>query len=64
MLQVPESHKKGITCIAAIMVSDRAAMFATTSSDGTAHVYEIVLPASTGGDSYFLYSYMSGNHSL
>lgn len=64
MLQVPESHKKGVTCIAAIVISDRAAMFATTSSDGTAHVYEVVLPSSAGGDSYFLYSDLSDNHIL
>ncbi|PKI59817.1 hypothetical protein CRG98_019823 [Punica granatum] len=50
VLQVPQSHKKGVTCIAAIVISDRAAMFATTSSDGTAHVYEAVLPSSTGDE--------------
>uniref|UniRef100_A0A1D1Y0D5 Elongator complex protein 2 n=1 Tax=Anthurium amnicola TaxID=1678845 RepID=A0A1D1Y0D5_9ARAE len=50
VLQVPESHKKGVTCITGICISEGVALFASTSSDGTVIVWEMVLPADTGGD--------------
>ncbi|KAL7110624.1 hypothetical protein ACP275_05G037800 [Erythranthe tilingii] len=50
VLQVPETHKKGVTCISAIMVSDSDAMFASSSSDGVVSVWEIVLPSVSGGE--------------
>ncbi|KAF4350995.1 hypothetical protein F8388_021702 [Cannabis sativa] len=48
--QVPESHKKGVTCITGIMVSESEAVFASTSSDGTVHIWEVTFPANIGGD--------------
>ncbi|EYU30015.1 hypothetical protein ABFS82_05G036400 [Erythranthe guttata] len=50
VLQLPEKHKKGVTCISAIMVSDSDAMFASSSSDGVVSVWEIVLPSISGGE--------------
>ncbi|OVA15334.1 WD40 repeat [Macleaya cordata] len=50
VLQVPEAHKKGVTCISGIMVSQTVAIFASTSSDGSVYVWEMVLPLSAGGD--------------
>ncbi|KAL3830857.1 hypothetical protein ACJIZ3_019659 [Penstemon smallii] len=50
VLQVPEPHKKGVTCISAIMVSHTDAMFVSTSSDGTVNVWEVILPFSSGGE--------------
>ncbi|PNX76030.1 elongator complex protein 2-like, partial [Trifolium pratense] len=48
--QVPQSHKKGVTCINGIMVSQTEAMFASTSSDGTVCVWELVFPLTSNGD--------------
>ena len=48
MLQLPQSHKKGVTCITGIMVSETDAIFASTSSDGTVYVWELVLPSAGG----------------
>ncbi|KAG8382847.1 hypothetical protein BUALT_Bualt05G0121000 [Buddleja alternifolia] len=50
VLQVPETHKKGVTCISAIMVSHTDAIFASTSSDGAVNVWELILPSSSGGE--------------
>eukprot|EP00262_Sarcandra_glabra_P002511 TRINITY_DN1286_c4_g2_i1.p1 TRINITY_DN1286_c4_g2~~TRINITY_DN1286_c4_g2_i1.p1 ORF type:complete len:837 (-),score=127.72 TRINITY_DN1286_c4_g2_i1:122-2632(-) len=50
VLQVPQPHKKGVTCITGLMVSQNVAMFASTSSDGTVFVWEMALPSSPGGD--------------
>lgn len=49
MSQVPQSHKKGVTCINGIIVSQTEAMFASTSSDGTVCVWELVFPLTSGG---------------
>jgi elongator complex protein 2 len=51
VLQVPQSHKKGVTCITGIMVSQTEAIFASTSSDGTVYVWELLFPSTTGGKS-------------
>ncbi|KAF6137362.1 hypothetical protein GIB67_036399 [Kingdonia uniflora] len=50
VLQVPQQHKKGVTCISGIMVSQTAAIFASTSSDCTVHVWEMLLPSTGEGD--------------
>lgn len=50
VLQLPQSHKKGVTCITGIMVSQSEAIFASTSSDGAVHIWEVVFPSIPGGD--------------
>lgn len=50
VLNVPESHKKGVTCITAIMVSPSEAIFASTSSDGTVSIWELILPSTLGNE--------------
>ncbi|KAH9795029.1 elongator complex protein 2 [Citrus sinensis] len=50
VLQLPQSHKKGVTCITGIMVSQSEAVFASTSSDGAVHIGEVVFPSIPGGD--------------
>ncbi|KAI3733919.1 hypothetical protein L6452_13377 [Arctium lappa] len=47
--QLLQSHKKGITCITAIVVSQTEALFASTSSDCVVNVWKTVLP-SFGGE--------------
>ncbi|KAI3865574.1 hypothetical protein MKW92_013937 [Papaver armeniacum] len=46
VLQVPEPHKRGVTCISGIMICQTVAIFASTSSDGSVYVWEMVLPLS------------------
>ncbi|MQM02865.1 hypothetical protein Taro_035636 [Colocasia esculenta] len=55
VLQVPESHTKGVTCITGIFVSQGVALFASTCSDGTVLVWEMALPVDSGGRLYLLY---------
>ncbi|KAL7240340.1 hypothetical protein ACSBR2_006067 [Camellia fascicularis] len=50
VLQVPQPHKKGVTCITGIMISPTDTVFASTSSDGTVYVWKLVLPSLSGGD--------------
>lgn len=50
VLQVPQPHKKGVTCISGIMISETDAVFASTSSDGAVYVWELILPSSSGGE--------------
>ncbi|KAL8531749.1 hypothetical protein ACS0TY_008377 [Phlomoides rotata] len=50
VLQVPETHKKGVTCISAIMVSESDAIFASSSSDGVVSVWELIFPSRVGGE--------------
>ncbi|KAJ4833598.1 Elongator subunit elp2 [Turnera subulata] len=50
VLQLPQSHKKGVTCITAILVSETDAIFASTSSDGVVCVWELILPPASGGE--------------
>ncbi|GAB4828875.1 hypothetical protein Ancab_018535 [Ancistrocladus abbreviatus] len=47
---VPQPHKKGVMCITGIMVSLNEAIFASTSSDGTVNIWEVILPPVGGGD--------------
>ncbi|GFS32798.1 elongator protein 2 [Actinidia rufa] len=51
VLQVPQSHKKGVTCITGIMISQTDAVFASTSSDGTVNVWELILSSLSGEES-------------
>ncbi|KAI3933500.1 hypothetical protein MKX01_022079 [Papaver californicum] len=46
VLQVPEPHKRGVTCISGIMICKTVAIFASISSDGSVYVWEMVLPFS------------------
>ncbi|XP_020269329.1 elongator complex protein 2 isoform X2 [Asparagus officinalis] len=48
-MQVLATHKKGVTCLTGFMVSQSVAMFASTSSDGVVHVWELVFPSSNDG---------------
>ncbi|XP_073049967.1 elongator complex protein 2 [Primulina eburnea] len=50
VFHVPEAHKNGVTCFSAIMVSHSDALFASTSSDGTVKVWEVIFPSSSAGD--------------
>ncbi|XP_057962686.1 elongator complex protein 2 [Malania oleifera] len=50
VLQLPQSHNKGVTCITGIMASETEAIFASCSSDGTVYVWEMVLPYNIGGN--------------
>ncbi|XP_010932527.2 elongator complex protein 2 isoform X1 [Elaeis guineensis] len=50
VLQVPEMHKKGVTCLTGMMTSHTVAIFASSSSDGIVLVWEMVLPSIAGGD--------------
>ncbi|XP_077216433.1 elongator protein 2 isoform X2 [Tasmannia lanceolata] len=50
VLQAPQSHKKGVTCMKGIMVTGTVAIFASTSSDGSVFLWEFVFPSRTGGD--------------
>lgn len=49
VVQVPEAHKKGVTCINGIIFSQTDALFASTSSDSIVNVWELVLPSNVGG---------------
>ncbi|XP_009356223.2 elongator complex protein 2 [Pyrus x bretschneideri] len=53
--QLPQLHKKGVTCITGIMVSQTEAIFASTSSDSTVYIWEVVFPSSSGGDCELLH---------
>ncbi|KAJ0095654.1 hypothetical protein Patl1_15093 [Pistacia atlantica] len=56
VLQLPQSHKKGVTCITGIMVSETDAIFASTSSDGSVYIWEVVFPSTPGGSFLFCFS--------
>ncbi|CAF2054624.1 BnaCnng34390D [Brassica napus] len=45
VLQLPRSHKKGVTCITAFMCSETDAMFASGSSDGVVNVWDVSFPS-------------------
>lgn len=49
VLDAPQLHKKGVTCITGIMVSEEKTIAASTSSEGSVCVWELILP-STAGD--------------
>ncbi|CAI0447251.1 unnamed protein product [Linum tenue] len=50
VMQLPQLHKKGVTCITGIMVSLTDTIFASSSSDGAVHLWELILPCSPGGE--------------
>ena len=64
MLQVPQPHKKGVTCITGIMISQTDVVFASTSSDGTVNIWELILPSSSGGERYGFGLSQLTNHNL
>lgn len=49
VLQVPESHRKGVTCITGFMLSKNEALVASTSSDGTINVWYLVFSSAKEG---------------
>lgn len=49
ILQLSLSHKKGVTCITAYMVSETDAMFASASSDGRVNVWDVTFPSQSSG---------------
>lgn len=49
VLQLPKTHKKGVTCITGFVVSQTAAIFASTSSDSSVNVWELLFPSTAGG---------------
>ncbi|KMS97309.1 hypothetical protein BVRB_6g156340 [Beta vulgaris subsp. vulgaris] len=55
VLTLPQPHKKGVTCISGTMFSATEAIFASTSSDGTVNIWEIIMPLTAGGDFELLY---------
>lgn len=48
-MEAPQPHMKGVTCIVGIMISQTIAIIASTSSDGTVFIWEMILPSSIGG---------------
>ncbi|KAE9611755.1 putative transcription factor WD40-like family [Lupinus albus] len=50
VLRLPQSHKKGVTCISGIIVSQTEALFASASSDGSVCLWELVFPLRSGGE--------------
>lgn len=59
---MPESHKKGVTCITGIMVSKTVAIFASTSSDGSVHIWEVSFPSTHGGSQEFFWNLLELSH--
>lgn len=57
-MQVPQRHMKGVTCIVGIMISQTIAILASTSSDGTVFIWEMILPSSAGGMSNALSNFL------
>jgi WD40 repeat protein len=54
----PQSHKKGVTCIVGIIISETGSIFASTSSDGTVYVWELVLPSTAGSKQVKIVDYV------
>ncbi|KAJ8770060.1 hypothetical protein K2173_010091 [Erythroxylum novogranatense] len=50
VLELPQSHNKGVTCLTGIMISETDAIFASSSSDGTVCLWELILPLAPDGD--------------
>jgi hypothetical protein len=48
-LHLPGMHKKGVTCFAGRMVSDTAAILASTSSDGVVVIWEMTIEPTADG---------------
>jgi elongator complex protein 2 len=54
-LQVSAAHEKAVTCIAVYPLSASSALFASTSSDGTVHLWQVSLSTEAGGMSTLLF---------
>ncbi|KAK6921695.1 WD40 repeat [Dillenia turbinata] len=50
VLHVPKPHKKGVTCITGIMLTQLDALFASSSSDGTVLIWGLVFPSTIEGE--------------
>lgn len=50
-MQLPESHRKGVTCITGYMISQNHAIFASTSSDSSVIIWNADLPSTDEGKS-------------
>ncbi|KAJ0987588.1 hypothetical protein J5N97_005944 [Dioscorea zingiberensis] len=48
--QVPEAHKKSVTCLTGILISQSVALFASASSDGSVYLWEVIIPSSFDDD--------------
>ncbi|OIW06952.1 hypothetical protein TanjilG_18340 [Lupinus angustifolius] len=48
--RLPQSHKKGVTCINGILVSQNEALFAYASSDDSVCLWEVVFSLASGGE--------------
>lgn len=49
-IQVPTTHKKGVTCLTGMMLSQNVAIFSSSSSDGVIHVWKLAFPSSSDGN--------------
>ncbi|KAJ3677550.1 hypothetical protein LUZ60_003274 [Juncus effusus] len=49
VMQLPQVHKRGVTCITSLMISENIAIFASTSSDGIVLISELTLPFTPNG---------------
>ena len=48
-MQLPNSHDKAVSSISGVMLSSHEAVFATSSSDCTVHLWNIILPSEAEG---------------
>ncbi|KAM0953126.1 putative transcription factor WD40-like family [Dioscorea sansibarensis] len=48
--QVPEIHKKSVTCLTGILISQSVALFASASSDGIFCLWEVIIPPNFDDD--------------
>ncbi|KAK3421613.1 hypothetical protein EUGRSUZ_G02236 [Eucalyptus grandis] len=53
IMQLPQSHKKGVPCITGVIISPTDALVASTSSDGTVNIWEVAFPSTSGGKCNF-----------
>lgn len=53
-MQLPQSHKKGVTCITGVIISPTDGLVASTSSDGTVNIWEVAFPSTSGGEQLLL----------
>lgn len=49
-MQVPNSHEKAVSCIAGLMLSSCEALFISSSSDCTVHLWNALLPSEAKGE--------------
>lgn len=49
-MQIPNPHEKAVSCIAGVMLSSQEAVFASSSSDCTVHIWNALLPLEVAGE--------------